>query len=55
MIPKHARPHEVAILLFYLQGFNPKQIAHELHYEKPQPVRRVIRKWKMHLELVGSS
>lgn len=45
MIPKSARPHEVAIILLWKQGKNAKQIAYELHYKKTQPVRRVITKF----------
>jgi len=50
MIPKEARPHEVAILMIYDQGKNTKQVAYELHYKRTEPVRRVIVKYrsKMH-------
>jgi hypothetical protein len=51
MIPRSAKPHEVAILLFWLQGMNAKQIAYELHYKKLQPVYRVIAKWELVLSV----
>lgn len=46
MIPKDAKPHEVAILTLWQQGKNTKQIAYELHYRYTQPVRRVITRWE---------
>lgn len=45
MIPRTARPHEVAIIMLWNQGKNVKQIAYELHYKKTQPVRRVITRY----------
>lgn len=46
-IPSTARPHEVAILRVYLQDtYEPVQIATILHYQSPQPVYRVIRKFR---------
>ena len=45
-ITKEARPHEVAILTLANQGKNTKEIAHVLHYKKPQPVRKVLKVWK---------
>ena len=46
MIPREAKPHEVAILRLMLNGYNSKQIASELHYKQVQPVNRVLRKWR---------
>lgn len=46
MIPRTARPHEVAILTLWLEKKNPKQIAYILHYKKTQPVRRVIARYE---------
>jgi hypothetical protein len=47
ILPQDARPHEVAILRVYLQEtFDPREIASILHYEAPQPVYRVIRKYR---------
>ena len=41
-----ARPHEVAILMLWFQGRNVKQIAYDLHYSYPQPVYRVLARWR---------
>jgi len=51
MIPKEAKPHEVAILERWILGLNTKQIAYELHYKHTQPVRRVITKWEDSLQV----
>lgn len=50
-IPREAKPHEVAILMLWLQGKNAKQIAYELHYRHSQPVRRVITRWESYIEV----
>lgn len=46
MIPKDARPHEVAILEKLLAGNKPLAVALLLHYEDTTTVYRVRAKYK---------
>lgn len=45
MIPRSARPHEVAILEKLLMGWEPKRVASWFHYEEPSPVYKVKTKY----------
>lgn len=51
MIPPEARPHEVGILIAYLVlGVKtPKALKEMFHYDEPQPVYRVLRKYRQFL------
>lgn len=44
-IPETAKPHEVAILVLYKQLKTVRRVQVFLHYEKPQPIYRVIHKY----------
>lgn len=45
-IPETAKPHEVAILMLYEELKTVRRVQEALHYQSPQPVYKVIRRYE---------